>query len=196
MRRITYVKSGPAEGSLYIGIASDTEKEKLYISRTEYARCGAPEKGEKIDEDTYYRMARYDEYHKAKKKAISILTYGDNNQKNLIRKLRIAGFAPDLAEVICREMVSLGYINEEDQLERLILSEANEKLQGPNKIFAKLTAKGYSSPDIRKVMNELVERGEINFKNNAYRLIEKKLPKDATPEEKKTLLYKNGYKYD
>ena len=196
MRRITYVKSGPAEGSLYIGISTDDKKEKLYISRTEYARCGAPEKGEELDEDTYYRMARYDEYHKAKKKAISILTYGDNNQKNLIRKLRIAGFAPDLAEMVCREMVSLGYINELDQLERLILSEANEKLQGPNKIFAKLTAKGYSSPDIRRVMNELVEREEINFKSNAYRLIEKKLPKDATPEEKKTLLYKNGYKYD
>ncbi len=196
MRKITYVKSGPAEGSLYIGLVSDGAREKLYISQTEYSRCGAPEKGEEIDEDTYYRMARYDEYHKAKKKALSILTYGDNNQKNLIRKLRVAGFAPDLAEMICREMVSLGYINEVDQLERLILSEANDKLQGPNKIFAKLTAKGYSSSDIREVMMSLVEREEINFKKNAYRLIEKKLPKDATADEKKTLLYKNGYKYD
>ena len=196
MRRITYVKSGPADGSLYIGIVSGEEREKLYISRTEYARCGSPERGEEIDEDTYYRMARFDEYHKAKKKALSILTYGDNNRKNLIRKLRVAGFAPDLAEMICREMVSLGYINERDQLERLILSEANDKLQGPNKIFAKLIDKGYTSPDIREVMNQLVERGEINFKNNAYRLIEKKLTKGATAEEKKTLLYKNGYKYD
>ena len=196
MRKVTYVKSGPAEGSLYIGLVADGQREKLYISQTEYARCGGPIKGEEIDEDTYYRMARYDEYHKAKKKALSILTYGDNNIKNLIRKLRVAGFAPDLAEVICREMVSLGYINEEDQLERLILSEANDKLQGPNKIFAKLTAKGYSSADIRRVMESLVDRGEINFKNNAYRLIEKKLPNGATADEKKTLLYKNGYKYD
>lgn len=196
MRRITYVKTGPAEGSLFVGIDSDGTREKLYISRTEYARCGAPEKGDELDEDTYYRMARFDEYHKAKKKAISILTYGDNNQKNLIRKLRVAGFSPDLAEMICREMVSLGYIKEKEQLERLILAEANDKLQGPNKIFAKLTAKGYSAADIREVMTSLVESSEINFKNNAYRLIEKKLPPSATSEEKKTLLYKNGYKYD
>lgn len=194
MRKITYVKSGPAEGSLFVGIQSDGEREKLYISQTEYVRCGSPERGEEIDEDTYMRMARFDEYHKAKKKALSILAYGDNNQKNLIRKLRIAGFAPDLAALITREMVAYGYIDERDQLTRLILAEANDKLQGPNKIFAKLTAKGYESSDIRDVMQSLVEAGEINFKSNAYSLIEKKLPSSATSDEKKTLLYKNGYK--
>lgn len=194
MRKITYVKSGPADGSLFVGILSDGEREKLYISQTEYARCGSPIKGEEIDEDTYMRMARFDEYHKAKKKALSILAYGDNNQKNLIRKLRVAGFAPDLAVMITKEMVAYGYINEEDQLSRLVLAEANEKLQGPNKILAKLTAKGYEAYDIRKVMQSLIDNGEINFKNNAYRLIEKKLPNGATSDEKKTLLYKNGYK--
>lgn len=194
MRKITYVKSGPAEGSLFVGIQSDGEREKLYISQTEYVRCGSPERGEEIDEDTYMRMARFDEYHKAKKKALSILAYGDNNQKNLIRKLRIAGFAPDLAALITREMVAYGYIDERDQLTRLILAEANDKLQGPNKIFAKLTVKGYESSDIRDVMQSLVETGEINFKSNAYSLIEKKLPSSATSDEKKTLLYKNGYK--
>ena len=45
-------------------------------------------------------------------------------------------------------------------------------------------------------MEALVAEGEINFKSNAMRLIEKKLPADATRDEKKTLLYKNGYKYD
>ena len=194
MKRVTYVKSGPADGSLYIGLVSDGAREKLYISNTEYARCGAPAIGEEISEEVYYRMARFDEYHKAKKKALSILSYADNNQKNLIRKLRIAGFSQDLAEMITREMVSLGYVDERSQLRRLILAEANERLQGPNKILAKLTAKGYSAYDVRQVMQSLVDEGEISFKANAYRLIEKKLPKDATADEKKTLLYKNGYK--
>ena len=196
MRRITFVKSGPAEGSYFVGVDSDGEKEKFYISQTEYARCGGPVRGEEIDEDTYLRMARYHEYHKAKKKALSLLGYGDNNEKNLIRKLRVAGFDPDLARIVTQEMVSLGYIREDDQLRRLIVAEANGKLQGPNKIFQKLVAKGYSSADIRKIMEELVDEGEINFKSNAMRLIEKKLPEGANSEEKKTLLYKNGYKYD
>ena len=196
MRRVTFVKSGPSEGSYFVGVDSDGAKEKFYISQTEYARCGAPVRGEEIDEDTYLRMARYHEYHRAKKKALSLLGYGDNNEKNLIRKLRVAGFAPDLARIVTEEMVNLGYIREDDQLRRLIAAEANGKLQGPNKIFQKLVAKGYSASDIRAVMEALVAEGEINFKSNAMRLIEKKLPADATRDEKKTLLYKNGYKYD
>lgn len=194
MKKVTYIKSGPSEGSLFVGIVDEGTREKLFISRTEYARCGAPEKGDILDEETYYRMARYDLYHKAKKKALSILSYADNNKKNLIRKLRVAGYPQDLSELICHEMISLGYINERDQLCRLVLAEANEKLQGPNKILAKLTAKGYSSSDIREVMQNYVDEGEINFRNNAYRLIEKKLDAGATADEKKTLLYKNGYK--
>lgn len=191
---VTYIKSGASEESVYVGLETPHGKERLHIKRTEYARCGAPIRGEEIDEETYERMAAYHQYHKAQKKALSLLSYGDNNEKNLIRKLRVAGYSPDIARVVTREMVSLGYIKEKDQLERLILSEANTKLQGPNKIFAKLIAKGYSSPDIREVMERLVSEGEINFKNNAYRLIEKKLPDGASADEKKTLLYKNGYK--
>ena len=194
MRKISYIKSGPAEGSVFVGVISDDLKEKFYISRTEYARCGAPERGDEIDEDMYLRMARYNEYYKAKKKALSLLAYGDNNEKNLIRKLRVAGFAPDLAKMVTEEMVSLGYIREDDQLRRLITAEANGKLQGPNKIFQKLVAKGYSTTDVRSMMEILVDEGEINFKNSAMLLIEKKLPKGATSDEKKTLLYKNGYK--
>ena len=194
MKKVTYIKSGPSEGSLFVGIVDEGEREKLFISRTEYARCGAPEKGDILDEDTYYRMARYDMYHKAKKKALSILSYADNNQKNLIRKLRVAGYPKDLAELVCREMVGLGYIDEREQLRRLILAEANEKLQGPNKILAKLIDKGYSASDVREIMQNFIDEGEINFRNNAYRLIEKKLEKGATADEKKTLLYKNGYK--
>ena len=193
---VTYIKSGATEESVYVGVETPEGKEKFHIKRTEYARCGAPIKGEEIDDDTYERMWKFDRYHKAQKKALSILSYGDNNEKNLIRKLRVAGYSPDLAVMVTKEMVSLGYIKEKDQLERLILAEANTKLQGPNKIFAKLIAKGYSSPDIREVMERLVSEGEINFKNNAYRLIEKKLPEGANADEKKTLLYKNGYKYD
>lgn len=194
MKKVTYIKSGPSEGSLFVGIVDEGEREKLFISRTEYARCGAPEKGDILDEDTYYRMARYDMYHKAKKKALSILSYADNNQKNLIRKLRVAGYPKDLSELVCREMVGLGYIDEREQLRRLILAEANEKLQGPNKILAKLIDKGYSASDVREIMQNFIDEGEINFRNNAYRLIEKKLEKGATADEKKTLLYKNGYK--
>ena len=91
-------------------------------------------------------------------------------------------------------MLSVGYINERRQLERLILSEANLKLRGPAKISAHLASKGYSSRDIREVLTSLCESGEIDFKANAKKLVEKKLPEDSGEDEKKSFLYRNGYK--
>ena len=92
------------------------------------------------------------------------------------------------------EMVSLGYIDEARQLERIILSEANARLYGYSKIKARLMAKGYSSDDINRVTKKLVSLGEIDFKENAKKLLQKHFPDGATTEEKKKLLYKNGYK--
>ena len=91
-------------------------------------------------------------------------------------------------------MVSRGYVNEKNQLERLIVIEANQKLRGPLKIIPALVNKGYSSSDVREVLKRLADEGEIDFSANAERLIEKKLPADADGEEIKKLLYKNGYK--
>jgi SOS response regulatory protein OraA/RecX len=90
-------------------------------------------------------------------------------------------------------MVRRGYIDEQSQLERLITVEANGKLRGPLRIIPALVNKGYSSSDVRLVMHNLMESGEVDFKKNAKCLLDKKLP-EADPEEKKKFLYKNGYK--
>ena len=62
------------------------------------------------------------------------------------------------------------------------------------KIFPALVGKGYSSDDVKRVMRALTDSGEIEFKENAKRLIEKRLPSCDNGEEIKKLLYKNGYK--
>ena len=108
-------------------------------------------------------------------------------------KLQKAGFGRELCDRVVSEMVSLGYIDEKRQLERLITVEANGKLRGPLRIIPALGNKGYSSSDIRAVMHELTESGEVDFRRNAKILLDKKLPV-ADPEEKKKFLYKNGYK--
>ena len=108
-------------------------------------------------------------------------------------KLLRAGFSHEISDRVCEKMVSYGYINEKNQLERLILVEANEKLRGPLRIVPNLVNKGYSSSDVRTVLNRLVDEGEINFKENSRRLAEKKLPDDFDEEDLKKLLYKNGF---
>ena len=61
-------------------------------------------------------------------------------------------------------------------------------------LFEKLVRAGFSKKASAKVMARLCESGEIDFGKNAKRLIEKKLPIDASSEEKKKLLYRNGFK--
>ena len=42
-------------------------------------------------------------------------------------------------------------------------------------------------------MQALAEGGEVDFERSAVLLVAKKLTRGATDEEKKALLYKNGY---
>ena len=159
-----------------------------------YAEIGSPAKGEELSPVALELIKGYDEEYRAKKKALSLLSYSDKNEVSLRRRLASAGFSREVSDRVAAEMVNLGYIDEKRQLERIILNEANLKLRGPMKIIPALTSKGYSSEEVKTVMRELLESGEIDFKANAKRLLEKRLPGCDDLEEKKNFLYRNGYK--
>ena len=179
-------------GLLSLAIGGEESANYTVNSRV-YLEIGSPSVGEALDDGQICLIREFDEYYRAKKKALAILAYADNNRRNLALKLSKAGFQRELCDRVVSEMVSLGYIDEKRQLERLITLEANGKLRGPLRIIPALVNKGYSSSDIRAVMHELTESGEVDFRRNAKILLDKKLP-TADPEEKKKFLYKNGYK--
>lgn len=180
------------KGLLSLAIGGE-ESANYTVNSKVYLEIGSPSVGEVLDDGQICLIREYDEYYRAKKKALAILAYADNNRRSLTVKLAKAGFSRELCDRVVSEMVSLGYIDEKRQLERLITVEANGKLRGPLRIIPALANKGYSSSDIRAVMHELTESGEVDFRKNAKRLLEKKLPV-ADPEERKKFLYKNGYK--
>ena len=178
-------------GLLSLAIGGEESANYTVNSRV-YLEIGSPSVGEALDDGQICLIREFDEYYRAKKKALSILAYADNNRRNLALKLAKAGFGRELCDRVVSEMVSLGYIDERRQLERLITLEANGKLRGPLRITPALANKGYSSSDIRAVMHKLTESGEVDFRRNAKCLLDKKLP-TADPEERKKFLYKNGY---
>ena len=180
------------KGLLSLAIGGE-ESANYTVNASLYAEIGSPSVGDILNDEQIYLIKEYDEYFRAKKKALSILAYADNNRRNLAMKLSKAGFGRDLTDRVVCEMVSLGYVDEKRQLERLITLEANGKLRGPLRIVPALVSKGYASAEVREIMFDLVETGEINFRKNAMALLDKKLP-EAEPEEKKKFLYKNGYK--
>lgn len=192
--KIISVKGGRSEGYLSLSIEiSDGEKERLTVSESDFLEAGSPMRGDCLGTREYLLLKSSDEYYRARLSALRSLSLRDNNEKTLIRKLTVKGISREIAEAVAREMTSLGYINEEKQLLSLIKREANTNLSGPRKIRGKLIAKGYHSSDIASAMQALAEGGEVDFERSALLLVAKKLTRGATDEEKKALLYKNGY---
>ena len=177
---------------LLLGIVEEGESATYTVNQETYENIGSISAGDFVDEATLESIKYTDEYIRAKKKALNILAFADNNRRQLTDKLRRAGFSREISQGVCEEMVSLGYVNELRQLEITVLNEANIKLRGPVKIMAALSAKGYRSRDIRTAISNLTERGEVDFKKNAKLLLEKKMTSDDE-DEKKKILYKNGY---
>lgn len=194
MATLKYKREIKDTGLLLLGIVGEGESADFTVNTSLYLEIGAPSVGDSIGEAELSAIKHSDELYRARKKALNILAYADNNQKKLKAKLLRAGFGYEVCGLVCEEMISRGYIKEKDQLERLITVEANQKLRGPLRIVPALATKGYSTSDVREVLSRLVESGEVDFKKNARLLVSKKLPEDAGPEEIKKLLYKNGFK--
>lgn len=193
MATLRYIREAKDSSLLSLGIVEGEESARYTVSSVLYSEIGSPVIGELLTDVQMSAIVYADKLYRAEKKALSILSYADNNSHTLKQKLFHAGFDSEITSQICDKMVSLGYINEIRQLERLVFTEANTKLRGPGRIIPALVSKGYSITDIKTVMHSLVDHGEIDFKKNAKLLLEKKLP-DADVEEKKKFLYKNGYK--
>lgn len=193
MATLKYIREVKNSRLLSLVVVEGEESARYTVGESVYSEIGCPSSGDLLTSDDMSAIKYADELIKAEKKALSLLSYADNNRRTLKQKLLRAGFGYEICDTVCEKMLSLGYIDENRQLERLILVEANTKLRGPERIIPALVAKGYSMSDIRAVMRELVKSGEIDFNKNAKALISKKLS-DADIEEKRKFLYKNGYK--
>ena len=183
------------KGYLAITVSGRGENKLYTVRETVYIDIGSPCRGEELSDETLAILIRADEYYRAKRAALSILSYGDNNERTLHTKLRARSISDEIAsEVVC-EMVSLGYINESRQLERIITDEANRRLQGPRKLIPKLLSKGYSMSDIRQTLERLVDSGEVDFDKNRELLLDKLLGSVRDTEQVKKLLFKYGYDF-
>ena len=194
MASLIFVRDAKETNLLLLGISEEGESARYTVNLSTYREIGVPSVGDELDGEQLAAIKYTDELLRAKKKALNILAFADNNRRTLTAKLYRAGFGREITEAVVAEMVERGYINESRQLERLILNEANAKLRGPGRIVPALVAKGFSSSDVREALSALTDSGEIDFSKNARLLLEKKLSDDGDEEEAKKILFKNGYK--
>ena len=190
---VIYVKPSGTNGYVRLGIDCDGEKYDFSVSDTDYCNAGSPPSQSSITEEVFELFSLSDMRYRARLKALRILSYGDNSERMLKVKLSRLGINRKIVEDTVLEMVSLGYINTERQLERQIVSLVNIHKLGPGRIVPRLISRGYSRSDIETVLDSLVMQGKIDFDSAKDELITKKLPPDADGEQVKKLLYKNGY---
>ncbi len=196
MAALKYIREAKDSHLLLLGVVEEGESASYTVNSETYQAIGCPKAPTVLNEEQLSRVKYTDRLLRAKKKALSVLAFSDNNRRTLSAKLIRAGFDREITQAVVEEMVSLGYINEDRQLERIILNEANIKLRGPAKIIPFLVSKGYAPGDVRRVMAALRDDGQIDFKENAKALIQKKLPDCTDRGEIKKILYKNGYQND
>ncbi len=187
--RILYLRQSEGGKRLVIGLGLERPGKPYSISHELYGRIGSPAVGCELDESAVSEVVLDDERFRAFKKALALLGYSDKNKKTLFLRLRQSGFSSDASAEAVRHCVSLGYIDEERQLEILIMKEAR-CLRGPRLISSRLASKGYSSSLVGKVMDRLCDGGDIDFSDNLKKLSEKL---GADEESIGAIKYKYGY---
>ena len=190
---VVYIKDFE-RGYVRVGVADEEKKLSFVISEREYRESGEVRPRDEISEEVLEFFTKCDMRYKAKKRALHILSYGDNSVRMLKQKLYTAGISRDIIDEVTEEMLALGYINSERQISRLVINEVTLHSFGPGKIIPKLVSKGYDRSEVQRVISELVSRGEIDFSAARAKLLRTKLTEDADDEERKKLLYKYGYK--
>lgn len=186
--KVIYIRPSGTKGYLRVGISEEDGTLSFTVSEREYADAGSLLVGDAVDEDAFATIKIADERYRATSKALRVLSYGDNSEGMLMRKLLSSGISRAVCgEVIC-EMVRLGYINSKRQLEKLISYEVNVKNTGQMKLIPKLVAKGYKKKEVEEVIDDLLMRCEISFDEAKERLLY-----GAPEDEIKKILYKNGH---
>ncbi len=191
-RRVIFVRPAREKGAFVLGL-SDPE-EKYTVGHALYMQLGEVRGGDALSEDAVALIREEDERRRARKAALGMLTYGDNSRRRLYGKLCRKGISAAIAEQTVADMVSEGLLIEERQLESAIRSLAEHKLFGPYRIMADLLSKGYKSEQVKNALREAIDRADLDFSENAKKLIAKKLGENPSDEEKRKLLFTYGYK--
>ena len=187
--RVAYIKPTSEGKRFIVGTAEGEEKQRYNISGSLCLSLGLS-RGDELDEATVEMLEEDNARYTCMRCALSYLAYADNNKRTLYMKLLRRGYDRRIIADTIDECLRLGYINEDDQIERAILKEA-EKLYGRAYIFRKLTSKGYSASMVNHAFDKLIDDGDLDFGANLKTLLYKK--GCETEEERKKLMHKYGY---
>ena len=175
------------------------EEKRFLINEQTYQEGGAPLVGEVVDGQTVTFFQACVDRRESVKRALRLLGYSDKSCHTLTQMLIRRGFSPEVAQEATEEAVRMGYLNERRAVEIAIRDMVERKHYGARRILPALCAKGYPRPLVYEILNQLVEEGEVDFKEAFRALLFKKRVEeiedaDERKEKIKKLAYTYGYK--
>ncbi len=187
--------SPPREnGTLTLLVATEGGGTRSYtLKAAQYRALGAPSAGDTLTGEAYALLSEVAREGEAILRAVKLLSFGDHSARALCRKLRERGFDREEAEAAVAHMIDRGYIREEEQAYRMATALANRKCWGRRRILAYLAGKGYEASTVRAAIAAAEAEGDIDFDALRARLLSEKCGEDATEEECRALLYKQGF---
>ena len=193
--KVEKIRKSPQGYTFFITSALGTNFEML-MSEDQYERFDIRE-GDLLDDEHFLKIREEMLFDNARRQAFTILSYGENNKKSLVQKLRSRGFQQELCENVAIYMEHRGYIDEPKQM-GLLLDTYLKKKFGRVKIKNELIAKGYRRDAVDEFTKKAFET--IDFPENCAYIIEHKynpLPQDPDGKSKmvKSLMY-FGYTFD
>ncbi len=93
-----------------------------------------------------------DKYGKTVERALNILAYSPNTEKQLVRKLREKGAAEEDISAAVAYLKKKGYLDEEEYLRRFVALQG--KTYGRRRVYAAARAKGFSDEILNRFFDE------------------------------------------
>lgn len=190
------------EAELKIKISDNSNFENYEINKItvyskmlfEYGNIGINSLPYTLTREQYDSIVYDGTIYEAVKKAMELLSFGDNTAATLIHKLRLRGFDKYICEDAVEYLVKGGYIDETAFLSRVVKKLCEVKLYGRMRIKSELAKKGFSKEIIKENLEELLS--EVDFEENAYRMLLKKCNIDRLSDRKyRDSLYAAMYRY-
>lgn len=162
----------------------------LRVSAEAFASLGDLSAGDMLDSATVEELSALEGQLAATERAVRVLSAGDNSRRMLYRKLRAKGYGHEAAEAAVKEMVSRGYLREDEAAYRYAVRVANGKCFGRRRVIRALLTRGYSAAVAEAAVGQAEADGEIDFPALRRELLSRA---DGDEEHARALLYKHGF---
>ncbi|MBQ8746982.1 MAG: RecX family transcriptional regulator [Clostridia bacterium] len=150
--------------------------------------------GDPITSDTFAEMEHAALFSRALARTKEVLSYSGHSKNGLIAKLRHHG----LPEEICKEAadwaVEKRLIREDEQASMLADTYHKRKYWGRKRIYAELTARGYTSETVQSALSAITDEDYLRALSVIIRNKYTPLPEDPAEKQKMVLsLLRLGY---